>query len=284
VRARDGDNMKPAPFAYHRATSIDDAVDVLASAPGMARALAGGQSLVPMLNLRIAPLDTLVDLTYLTELRQSAEQSGQVRYGALVTHAAFEDGRVPDGSNGLMPFVATRIAYRAVRTRGTIGGSIALADPAADWLPVLAALDATVAVAARRGRRSLPMREFVLGPYTTVLGDDELIEAISVPRRSASERWGYYKVVVKKGDYAKSLAIALIDAPRPFACVTLGAADGAPLVLEETARAALAGSQPDKLAAVARSELAASGRDFSSAKLTLHTTTVVRAITEARAK
>ena len=276
--------MKPAAFAYHRATSIADAIGALVSANGTARTLAGGQSLVPLLNLRLVPVDMLVDLGYLTELRQSAEQPAGIRYGALVTHAAIEDRHVPDGSNGLMPFVAARIAYRAVRTRGTIGGSIALADPAADWLPAFVTLDATIGVAGPNGRRTVPAPDFVVGPYTTVLGDDELIESITVPRRSASERWGYYKVVLKVGDYAKSLAIVLIDAPRRFARVTLGAVDGAPLVLAQSARAALDGSHGDALAAIVRSEMAASGRDLSPIKLTLHTTTVVRAIMDARAR
>jgi carbon-monoxide dehydrogenase medium subunit len=276
--------MKPAAFSYHRAASIDDAVNVLASAGGMARALAGGQSLMPMLNLRLAPLEILVDLGYLAELRQCAEQVNSVRYGTLVTHAAFEDRRVPDASNGLMPHVATRIAYRAVRNRGTIGGSIALADPAADWLPTLIALRAEITLAGPRGRRTVAVPDFVVGAYTTALQDDELIEAITVPRQSKSEKWGYYKVAPKAGEYAKSLAIVLLNVPGGSACVILGAVDGAPLRLPATALAALDGADEAALARATRAELMASGRDFSGIKLTLHTTTVVRAIMDARAK
>jgi len=276
--------MKPAPFSYHRATSVDDAVGVLGAAGGMARVLAGGQSLVPMLNLRIASVDKLVDLYHVADLRHSTADSGSARYGALVTHAAIEDRRVPDVSNGLMPHVAARIAYRAVRNRGTIGGSLALADPAADWLPTVVALEAEIALAGRQRRRTVPAQDFVVGPYMTVLDDDEIIEAISVPARSASERWGYHKVVHKAGDYAMSLAIALIDPPRRLARVILGAADGAPFVLPDAARAALDSTRGDALAAIVRAALAASGRGFSQAKLTLHTTTVVRAIMDAGAK
>jgi carbon-monoxide dehydrogenase medium subunit len=270
--------MKPAAFSYHRAASIDDAVNVLASAGGMARALAGGQSLMPMLNLRLAPLEILVDRGY------RAEQVNSVRYGTLVTHAAFEDRRVPDASNGLMPHVATRIAYRAVRNRGTIGGSIALADPAADWLPTLIALRAEITLAGPRGRRTVAVPDFVVGAYTTALQDDELIEAITVPRQSKSEKWGYYKVAPKAGEYAKSLAIVLLNVPGGSACVILGAVDGAPLRLPATALAALDGADEAALARATRAELMASGRDFSGIKLTLHTTTVVRAIMDARAK
>ncbi len=95
-----------------------------------------------MLNLRLAPVDKLVDLTRIDALRQAEERADCIRYGALLTHAAFEDRRVPDASNGLMPFIGSQIAYRAVRTRGTIGGAIALADPAADWLTTIIALEA----------------------------------------------------------------------------------------------------------------------------------------------
>ena len=136
--------MKPSPFTYHRANSIDDAIAHLKGGDAIVRPLAGGQSLVPMLNLRLAPADKLVDLTRIVALRQTEERPDGIRYGALVTHAAFEDRQVPDASNGLMPFVGSQIAYRAVRTRGTIGGAIALADPAADWLTTIIALEADV--------------------------------------------------------------------------------------------------------------------------------------------
>ena len=126
--------MKPAPFSYHRARSVEDAVSALANCSGTAQALAGGQSLVPMLNLRLVLVDLVVDLGAIAALKVATETPSSIRYGALLPHVAFEERRVPDASNGLMPLVAAHIAYRAVRTRGTIGGAIALADPAADWL------------------------------------------------------------------------------------------------------------------------------------------------------
>lgn len=275
--------MKPAPFAYHRAKSIEDAVAQLDAPDGTARPLAGGQSLVPMLNLRLAPVDRLIDLNHVAALKSVRDEKDRIRYGALVTHAAFEDRRVPDGSNGLMPFVGSQIAFRAVRTRGTIGGAVSLADPAADWVTALAALEAEAALAGPQGRRTLPVTEFVTGPYMTALEPAEIIEALVVPRRPASERWGHYKVARKIGEYAMSMAIALIDAPARKARLVLGAADGAPLVLEATARQVADGAPADHLVPIIARELAGSERGFSAAKLHLHQTVLLRAIARARA-
>jgi aerobic carbon-monoxide dehydrogenase medium subunit len=270
--------MKPAPFTYHRASSIDDAIAHLKGGDAIVRPLAGGQSLVPMLNLRLAPTDKLVDLTRIDALRRSEERPDCIRYGALVTHAAFEDRLVPDASNGLMPFVGSQIAYRAIRTRGTIGGALALADPAADWLTTIVALEAEIALVGPNGRRVTAGTDFALGPYMTVIEDAELIEAIAVPRRSPSERWGHYKVARKTGEYAESMAIALIDKTRGTARLVVGATDGAPLVLAKSSRDIAAGSGGEALAATIRRELADSGRDFSPEKLLLHCTTAVRAV------
>ncbi len=270
--------MKPAPFDYHRATSIEDAIAHLQAGDAIARPLAGGQSLVPMLNLRLAPADRLVDLTRIDALKQIVARADAIRYGALTTHAAFEDGRVADASNGLMPFIGSQIAYRAVRTRGTIGGAVALADPAADWLTTIIALEGEVALVGPNGRRTVAGTDFALGPYMTAIDDAELIEAIIVPRRPGSERWGHYKVSRKTGEYAESMAIALIDKALGKARLVVGATDGAPLVLDRSSREIAAGNIGDGLAAVIRAELAESGRDFSPGKLLLHSTVAVRAV------
>jgi len=270
--------MKPAPFDYHRATSIEDAITHLQAGDAIARPLAGGQSLVPMLNLRLAPADRLVDLTRIDALKQIVARTDAIRYGALTTHAAFEDGRVPDASNGLMPYIGSQIAYRAVRTRGTIGGAVALADPAADWLTTIIALEGEVALVGPNGRRTVAGTDFALGPYMTAIDDAELIEAIIVPRRPRSERWGRYNVARKTGEYAESMAIALIDKALGKARLVVGAIDGAPLVLERSSREIATGNIGDGLAAMIRAELAESGREFSPGKLLLHSTVAMRAV------
>lgn len=273
--------MKPAPFTYHRAASVDDAVAALSAGDIVSRPLAGGQSLVPMLNLRLAPVDRLIDLTHIDALKSGAVQDSCICYGAMLTHAAFEDRRVPDASNGLMPFIGSQIAYRAVRTRGTIGGALALADPSADWLTTVIALQADIRLVGTQGRRTVSAVEFVTGPYMTVLNDDEIIEAIVVPRRPASERWGHYKATRKIGEYADSMAIALIDRKLGRARLVIGAVDGAPFALETSAKAMLDGKSGDALTSIIRSELVDSGRDFSPAKLLLHTTVASRAVQNA---
>lgn len=276
--------MKPAPFSYYRATSVSDAVAALAQGGGMARILAGGQSLVPMLNLRLAPLDTVIDIGRVDSLKQTQDDADSIRYGSLITHATFEDKRVPDGSNGLMPFVGGQIAYRVVRNRGTIGGAIALADPAADWLTTLVALEAKLVVAGPGSQRTVAAADFVIGSYLTDLAEHEMIEAIVVPRRAATERWGHYKVARKTGEYAESMSIALVDKARDYARVVVGATDGAPLVLGQAAQAFLDGQRDEVLRAAIRDELLASGREFSAARLTMHTTVAMRGLKDAAAK
>lgn len=271
--------MKPAAFAYSRPTALDEAIGLLGD-PG-ARALAGGQSLVPMLNLRLAPVESLIDLSRIEALRELRETPEAVFYGASTRHAAFEDGLVPDASNGLMRHVAGRFAYRAVRNRGTIGGALALADPAADWLLTIVTLEARLHLQGPQGRRVVPAEEFVLGPYYTALNDGDLIVAVEVPRRPAAERWGYSKVTTKIGEYAESMALALINPAARTARLVLGAADGAPIVLNETAAAWAAGQSGAALRPLILRELDAAERDFSPAKRHMHATTLLRATQDA---
>ena len=126
--------MKAAAFAYVRAQSVAHAVELLAADPDNTRVLAGGQSLGPMLNLRLARPATLMDIKRVASLRSLEADDRMMRIGACWTHAEIEDGVVEDPTRGLLPSVARGIAYRAVRNRGTIGGSLAHADPAADWV------------------------------------------------------------------------------------------------------------------------------------------------------
>ncbi|HZT50334.1 MAG TPA: FAD binding domain-containing protein, partial [Stellaceae bacterium] len=147
--------MKAPAFDYARPASLGEAIAMLAGAGGEALLMAGGQSLVAMLNLRVASPALVIDIARLPELQGGSEDADGVTLGAAVTHAAIEDGAVPDPSRGLMRRAAEGLAYRAVRNRGTIGGSLALADPAAEWPAVLAALDATAEVQGPAGARRI---------------------------------------------------------------------------------------------------------------------------------
>src|SRR5262245_17036650 len=169
--------MKPASFDYERPTTLSDAATLLGQSAGFAKVLAGGQSLGPMLNLRLAQPDLLVDVTSIPELTAVTDTPDALEIGACVTHADIEDGRVPDHVRGLLRHVAGRIAYRAVRNRGTIGGSLAHADPAADWLSALSLIGASALTWSRGGSRTVPVAELVLASFTTVLDSQEIIRA-----------------------------------------------------------------------------------------------------------
>ena len=171
--------MKPVAFDYTRPASVAEAVRILAMEPN-AKVLAGGQTLGPMLNLRLVRPTLLIDIARISELAAVGQDADGVTIGATVTHAAIEDGRVPDPTGGFLPRVARGIAYRAVRTRGTIGGSLAHADPAADWLTCLTALGTQVMIAGVAGARSVRLANFVRGAMET--------ELVEVRERGADAR------------------------------------------------------------------------------------------------
>ena len=271
--------MKAAAFDYVRPQSLEEALALLGQTEAEPQAMAGGQSLVAMLNLRVAAPGLVVDIGRLAELRAVTEDERSVTMGACVTHAAIEDGAVPDPSRGLMPAVAAGLAYRAIRTRGTIGGSLALADPAAEWPSVLAALDAEALLRGRGGERTVPCAEFVTGIYATRLAPAELIRAIRIPRLSVGARWGFQKFARKSGEFAHSLAVAVRDGARGFARVVLGAANGAPLVLPRTS-AALMDGRADGTALAADLD-SASDRHFDEYQREVHEVIALRAIRQA---
>jgi carbon-monoxide dehydrogenase medium subunit len=267
--------MKAAAFDYVRPGSLAEAIGLLARSSGDAQVMAGGQSLVAMMNLRVASPDLVIDVARLDELTAVTEDADHVVLGAGITHAAIEDGRVPDPSRGLMPHVAANIAYRAVRTRGTIGGSLALADPAADWPTVMAALDAMLLLRGLHGTREVRAVEFVTGVYETARQPAEIIAGIRVPRLRAAARWGYSKLCRKTGEFAHSLAAAVRDPDRGYARVVLGAVGGPPLVLARTSQHALAGNPAGLQDAIAAD---LDGRAFDDFQASLHKATAERAV------
>ena len=227
--------MKPAPFDYARPATIAEAVDLLRRHAGAARVLAGGQSLGPMLNLRLAQPELIVDLGAISELRTATESDDGIEIGACVTHAMIEDGRVPDVTCGLMRHVAGDIAYRAIRNRGTIGGSVCHADPAADWLSALILLSAQVSIVGMNGKRSLGLGQFMRGSYETALADDEIVVAIRIARLPPGTRWAYYKVCRKPGEFAESIVAVMASVTGGRSRLVLGAIDRVPSVFDDAA-------------------------------------------------
>ena len=245
--------MKPYAFDYARATDVAEAAELLAAGGGEARLLAGGQSLGPMLNFRLVRPGLLVSIAHLRELRAAQETPDAVMIGACVTHAEIADGRVPDIGGGVLRGIAEGIAYRAVRNRGTIGGSLCHADPSADWLCTLTALGASVHTQSTGGARAIPLSAFVPSAFRTALEPGEIVTAVSIPRLSSGARWGYFKAMRKPGEFAYAMAAVLDDPGRGVKRAVIGAVGGAPVVLEgesatpEAVEAALSGSGLDDL-------------------------------------
>lgn len=254
--------MKPAAYSYCRAGSVEAAVALLAGDPE-AVILAGGQSLGAMLNLRVARPGRVIDIGGIAALRAAGPAAaGGVRFGALVTHADVEDGRVPDPAGGMMRRVARGIAWRAVRNMGTICGSLAHADPAADWPPALLALGAEVHLAGPDGDRSLPLDAFLEDAFTTARGAAEMVVAVEVPALSAAARWRYAKSCRKTGEFAEALAAAVLDPGSGVARVVLGATGSRPRLLPGAVAALQAGRPPGR--ADLRDEIAAAAPELDA--------------------
>jgi len=245
--------MKPFAFDYARPADVAEAAELLVAGGGDARLLAGGQSLGPMLNFRLVRPGLLVSIAQLRELRVARETPEAVTIGACVTHAEIADGRVPDIGQGVLRRIAEGIAYRAVRNRGTIGGSLCHADPSADWLCTLTALGASVHTHGAGSERAIPLERFVTAAFRTALEPGEIVTAVSIPRLSARGRWGYFKAMRKPGEFAYAMAAVLDDPGRGIKRAVIGAVGGAPVVLEgeraalEAVEEALAGSGLDEI-------------------------------------
>jgi carbon-monoxide dehydrogenase medium subunit len=225
--------MKPAPFGYTHAGSLQEAIRALGASDGDVKAISGGQSLGPMLNLRLARPGHIVGVGHLPEMKQVSDTASAIRIAAGVTHAAIEDGLTPEPIPGMLRHVAAGIAYRAVRNRGTIGGSLAHADPAADWVSAMTVLDARIETATAVGKgRTIAMVEFMSGAYRTVLDPGEVIVAVIIPKGSAQARWGYYKICRKVGEFAMAIGAIVVDPEKRYCRIVAGSTGGAPLVLD----------------------------------------------------
>jgi aerobic carbon-monoxide dehydrogenase medium subunit len=230
-----GKSVKPVPFEYQRVKSIDEAVRGLAAGQGAAKIIAGGQSLGPMLNLRLARPSILIDVAGITELKQIHDLGSKIFIGAATTHASIEDGILPATAIGLLKAVARRIAYRAVRNRGTIGGSLAHADPAADWILALTALDAAVIVRGPAGSRTTPIASLMRAPFTTTLAEEEIIAGVEIGTLSPAAVWSHHKFSRKVGKFADAAAVVVLDHASGFCRVVLGTPDAPPLVMSSLA-------------------------------------------------
>jgi carbon-monoxide dehydrogenase medium subunit len=276
--------VKPAKFDYVRPANLAEAFERHAKSND-ARWLAGGQSLMPMVNLRLSRPGLLIDVSRLNELNRFEEQDTFWRIGAAVTHAQLEDAGEKLRSLALMVEVASEIAYRSVRNCGTLGGSLAHADPAGDWPLALAALGASVGVRNASGQaRKLAAEDFMVGAFTTRLEHDEIIEFVDVPKQKKSASYGYFKFCRKAGDFPEASAAVVMDPDRRGTRIFVGALNGPPKPLPELA------TQMDLHGPEAATEVnvtnavTAAAPDLDSIEVCMHVGAVQRAIQRAYRK
>lgn len=250
--------MKPAPFEYHRPESLDEALELLAEHGDEAKPLAGGQSLVPLLAMRLAQPAHLVDLNRVSELAGWQHQSGGVRLGALVRHATLENPPTDLQLPEVVPTAVRHIGHVAIRNRGTVGGSIAHADPAAEWPALLLALDGTVTARSSRGERSIPAADLFLGPLMTAIEPDELLTDVELRPRGG--RGAFAEIERRHGDFA--LVGAVCDSGR---VAVFGTASRAQRLTEVEVLVADGVRDPREIAATAERQIEAGGDVHASA-------------------
>src|SRR5712671_2746818 len=193
--------MKLPPFDYACPATLSEAVQLLASRDGDAKALAGGQSLVPMLAFRLAQPALLVDLRKLADLRGIRISDKGVTLGAMVRWREIEDDERLDAAHPLLKAAVAHIAHYQIRNRGTVGGSLAHADPAAEMPGIAVTCDAELALAGPSGTRTVRAAEFFLGPLSTALAEDELIVEVRLPPWPTGRRWAFEEFAQRQGDF-----------------------------------------------------------------------------------
>ncbi|MFM0017401.1 FAD binding domain-containing protein [Paraburkholderia azotifigens] len=266
--------MKAATYDYAKPLACDEAIALISPTDGMGKFVAGSQSLGPMMNLRLAQPEMLVDLRDIAALCACRIEGDNVTLGACITHSEIEDGKVDTGTRGLMEYVARGIAYRAVRNRGTLGGSLAHADPAADWINTMCALDAEFLVAGPGGARVIGNGEWMAGAFTTALEPDEILTGVRFARLSPTARWSYYKFNRKPGEFAEAIAVLIDDAARGVCRAVIGAIDAPPYAIDD-AGALLRDAGPDT--ACFDTHLEAAGLEAGSYEHEVHRVALVRA-------
>ncbi len=253
--------MKMPPFDYACPTTLSEAVALLASRDGDAKALAGGQSLVPMLAFRLAQPALLVDLRKLADLRGIKISADGVRLGAMVRWRDILDDRRLSAAHPLLQAAVAEVAHYQIRNRGTVGGSIAHADPAAEMPGIAVTCEAEISVLGKSGARVIKAAEFFHGPLMTALAADEIIVDVRLPAWPARRRWGFREFARRRGDFALAAAAVFYDEDadgkaRNAHVGAVGVADR-PLRLHAV-EAVLNGQSIDE-ASIAKADAAASG-------------------------
>jgi carbon-monoxide dehydrogenase medium subunit len=250
--------MLPSRFEYHRPDSLEEALQLLAEHGDEAKVLAGGQSLIPVMKLRLAAPAHLIDISRLA-MDSIAEADGRLAIGALARHRDLERSHLLKARYPVMAAAAPLISDPIVRNLGTIGGSLCHADPAGDWGSVMLALQASVVVRSGRGERELPISEFLEDTFTTALEPDEILTEVRVPQPAGSSGGTYLKMERKVGDFATVAAaihLSLSNGTIERAGIGLTAV-GSKNLQATDAEASLAGAEPTEAAFAEAGRLAA---------------------------
>ena len=202
--------MKPPAFEYLAASSVEEAVAALAAHDGDAKVIAGGQSLVPMLNFRLLEPALLIDINRVPGLSFIETDGDGLRIGALTRHHALETSDLVRERFPVLSEAMRHVAHLAIRNRGTIGGSLSHADPAAELPMMTMLLDATVIAAGSNSTREIPASDFFEGALATTLGQDEMVTEIRFPPLAAGTGWGFEEIAQRAGDYALAAAAATV--------------------------------------------------------------------------
>lgn len=219
--------MKPPPFAYHDPTSLEEALALLQRYGDEAKLLAGGQSLVPLLNFRLSRPAALVDMNRIADLAYIHQEDSQLRIGAMTRHRAIEFSAPVREQLPLLHEGTTLVGHLPIRTRGTIGGSLAHADPAAEHPAVVTAMEAELVVRGPEGERVLNPEEFFLTYLTTALAPEEILVEIRLPTAPPTSGWAFEEFTRRHGDFAIVGIAALLDTDGEHCQVVRLAAAGA---------------------------------------------------------
>jgi carbon-monoxide dehydrogenase medium subunit len=203
--------LKPAPFEYRKPKSLEDAAALLSAHAGEAKILAGGQTLVPMLNFRLAAPSMLVEIDDIEYLDRIELGHGKLKLGALVRWHQIETSAMVRAANPLLAEAVRHIAHYPIRSRGTWAGSSAHADPAAEFPAVAVASGAQFGTFSSRGRRAIQAADFFVGPLTTALEPDEILTDVEFPPWAKGRRWGFDEFSLRPGDFALAGVAVLID-------------------------------------------------------------------------
>lgn len=239
--------MKPAPFKYLRPKSLSEAVSMLADHGEDASVLAGGQSLMPVMNFRMAQPGHLVDIFHLAELKTYEVEGRSLRIGATSTQSSL---LARQDAAGIVRAVVSNIAHTAVRNRGTVGGSLCFNDPSAEWPALARALDVSLRLRSIRGEREVKPAEFQLGPLSTSIEPDEILAEVHAAELPA--RWSFAEVARRSGDFALAGAIAA-EFSSGWRVVLFGVGSG-PQRLSEAERLLDDGGNLDGIADLVRAE------------------------------